>query len=117
MIDDFGFIQSFLLMILTIGAFWIIMYFVMNIHNLRKDLKHKVKVSAKVKVKKIEHLSAKVAEAMEGNKDTILHFEKNSFKVKNFYFNKKIYPKYLNAQEILIERAKYSKIEFKSDIL
>ena len=33
MIDDFGFVQSFLLMILTIGVFWIIMYFVMNIHN------------------------------------------------------------------------------------
>lgn len=76
-----------------------------------------MKVTEIVKVKNIEHLNEKLAAEMEGNKDTILHFEKNSGKIKTFYFNKEQHPEYLDAKKLLIERAKYSKIEFKSEIL
>ena len=115
-IENNGFIPSFIFMLCFVGLIWLMMYY-LNIYKIKKDLKYKEKVIGKVMVKKIEYLSDKLAESMEGNKDTILHFEKNPFRIKKFFFNKKQFPQYLEAKEILIERAKYSEIEFKTEII
>lgn len=107
LVENNGLVSSFTLMIGTITFFGLIWYFLTN-HRLKKDLKLNMKVSEMVKIRRIEHLSYKLASEMEGAKDTILHFEKNAGNIKTFYFNKEQHPEYLDATKLLIERAKYS---------
>ena len=116
LIDAAWFGESFLYMLGFLGFIWIVVYF-LNIYSLKKDLKLREKVTGKIKVRKVEHLRARLARQMEGNADTILHFEANPFRIKTFYFNKQLYPEYLEAKELFVERAKYSKIELKSEII
>jgi hypothetical protein len=116
LIEEFGFIPAFLV-VLGIVSIVCLIFYLINIPNLRKDLEMQEKVIGKVKVNRIEHLSPKLAMEMEGNKDTILHFEPNDFGIKTFYFNKSKTPHFLSARFMEIERAKYSKIEFKNEIL
>ena len=116
LIENLGFIQAFLMIIAILFIICLIFYLI-NIPNLKKDLEKQEKTIGKVKVNRIENLSEKLAMEMKGNKDTILHFEQNNFGIKNFYFNKSKNPEYLNAKFMEIERAKYSKIEFKTEIL
>jgi len=115
LIENNGFIPSFIFMLCFVGFIWLVMYY-LNIYKIQKDLKYKEKIIGNVRVKKIEFISDRIAKSIEGNKDTILHFEKNPHKIKKFLFNKKQFPKYLEAKEMIIEQAKYSKIEFKSEI-
>ena len=115
LIENFGIIPAFLIVTLIVLIICLIFYFI-NTPNLKKDLQKQEKIIGNVKVSRIEKLSDKLARDMEGNKDTILHFEPNNFGIKDFYFNKSKNPEYLNAKHMEIERAKYSKIEFKTEI-
>ena len=108
LIESFGLIQAFLIVILLVTVICLIFYLI-NIPNLKKDLENQEKIIGKVKVSRIENLSEKLAREMEGNKDTILHFEPNNFGIKNFYFNKSKNPEYLNAKHIEIERENIQK--------
>jgi hypothetical protein len=116
LVNNNGIVNSFIFMVVFVGVIWVFMY-IININDLRKDLKNQIKIIGQVKIKRIENLSPKIAESLEGNKDTILHFEKNRFGIKKFYFKKTASPEYLNAKEMIIERAKYSKHVFKTEIL
>ena len=57
-----------------------------------------------------------VAKKLDGL-DTVLHFEKNEFKIKKHLFNKSKNPELLKAKSILIECSKYSRTIFKEKII
>ena len=85
------------------------------VYAIKKDLKLKEKLNGTFQVKRIENISKRVAEKLEGL-DTILHFEKNEFKINRHLFNKKLKPELLEAQVVLIELAEHSRIVLKQEI-
>lgn len=103
------FILSTIVILTPLLTYYAFVYFI------RKDLRCKEKLSGTFKVKRIESISKRVAEKLEGL-DTILHFEKNEFKINRHLFNKKLNPELLNAQIVLIELAKYSRIVLKQEV-
>lgn len=82
----------------------------------KKDLEEKEKVRGEFNVIRIENLSKKVAENLEGF-DTVLHFEKNNSKLKKHLFKKSENPELLNAKKILIERSKHTGEIFLQEII
>ena len=116
LVENNGFLGASIMVLCTLGVLWLILYFVM-VYELKKDLKLKEKVIGKVKVQRIEHLSDDLAKAMENHEDAILHFESNDYKIKKLYFNKGRNPNYLNTRYMLVERSKYSKTVFKSEVV
>tara|TARA_R110000764_G_scaffold2178_1_gene9359 strand:+ start:1265 stop:2149 length:885 start_codon:yes stop_codon:yes gene_type:complete len=83
---------------------------------IKKDLKYKDKIRGIYKIERIENLSKMVAKKLDGL-DTVLHFEKNEFKIKKHLFNKSKNPELLKAKSILIECSKYSRTIFKEKII
>tara|TARA_R110001583_G_scaffold38823_1_gene125113 strand:+ start:209 stop:760 length:552 start_codon:yes stop_codon:yes gene_type:complete len=86
------------------------------VHSTKKDLKEKEKIRGEFKVVKVENLSKKVAENLEGL-DTVLHFEKNDSKIKKHLFKKSEKPELLNAKGIIIETSKHAGIIFLEEIV
>lgn len=86
------------------------------VKNYKKDLNEKVKLRGEFKVKRVENLSRKVAENLDGL-DTVLHFEENNLKVKKHLFKKSKNPDFLNSKKIIIEQSKYSRTVFLEEIV
>lgn len=86
------------------------------VYFLKKDLKDKEKIRGQYNVIRIENLSKKVSENLEGL-DTVLHFEKNNSKIKKHLFKKSENPELLNAKKILIERSKHTGEIFLQEII
>lgn len=82
----------------------------------KKDLEEKEKIRGQYNVIRIENLSKKVAENLEGL-DTVLHFEKTNSKIKKHLFKKSENPELLNAKKILIERSKHAGEIFLQEII
>ncbi|MFS4418312.1 hypothetical protein [Maribacter sp. 2307ULW6-5] len=86
------------------------------INPLKKDLKEKEKIRGQFQITRIENIGKRVSEKL-GGLDTILHFEKNTTKIKKHLFNKTDKPELLNAKGIIIEQSKHTGIIFLEKII
>lgn len=115
-VDNLGFLGAVGVMVCLFGSIWAVLYY-FNIYGYKRDLAVKEKIVAEVEVEEIEHLSAELSAQMQNNYNKILHFKKNNHNVKDFYFNSRMNPEYINAKKMYIERAKYSKEVLNSKVI
>lgn len=101
-----------ILSVIAVGFFSHFIY----IKPLKKDLNDKLKTRGKFKVIRIENISKRVSEKLDGL-DTILHFEKNNSKIKKHLFKKADNPELIHAKEIVIEQSKHTGIIFSETIM
>ncbi|QCX38425.1 hypothetical protein FF125_08270 [Aureibaculum algae] len=104
-----------IIVILAVICSILLTYFA-YVHYVKKDFNEKVKLRGDYKVVRVENLSKRVAENLDGL-DTILHFEKNDTKIKKHLFKKSKNPELLNAKGITIEISKHSGIIFLERII
>ena len=92
----------------------------LKITKLKKDLKHRIKIIATLKVAEIENYAddkIKDLKEMGITSTNLLIFKRNPFGIKNYPFNKFTNPEMVKAKEMNLEIAKFSKHEFKRNIV
>ncbi len=104
-----------IIVVITVALAILLSYYAF-VHFIKKDLKGKEKIRGEYKVVRVQHLSKKVAENLEGL-DTVLHFEKNTSKIKKHLFKKSEKPELLDAKGIIIESSKHAGIIFLEEIV
>jgi hypothetical protein len=113
--ENLGYISPIIVLLLSFLFVTIVVINELKIFKLKKDIKERAKIVTNLKVKRIFNLSdSKIKEMREiGKMETSdLIFEENTFNIKLYSFDKFKEPELLQAKEMYLEIAKYSKIEF-----
>ncbi|NER17492.1 hypothetical protein [Spongiivirga citrea] len=116
LLEVWGTVPAILIILGIIGIILLISYRLF-LRSFKKDMKLKLKTRGTYEVARIQLISQNYASMLDGD-DAILHFKrKDGTPVKHVFFNQEENPDWLKAKKMTIERAQYSYIHFKVELL
>ncbi len=116
LLEVWGTIPAIVIILGIVGIILLISYH-MFLRSFRRDMKRKMKTRAVYEVARIQLISQNYASMLDGD-DAILHFKrKDGTPVKHVFFNQEKKPDWLKAKKVMIERAQYSYVHFKEELI